>query len=122
MSIPDTTHDQNHSQCPGWCDPRTHITHSAEDFEHRTVGLSWKPVAADTLLTIGVCQLENTGPFPSTSNLMIRLRIVDTESVRMDGSEIASETDLDAADAEMLAAALVCEANRLRAMKQRVTR
>jgi hypothetical protein len=49
---------------------------------------------------------------------MVHLHIVDAASVNPHGKDIAAGTDLSPEDAEMLAAALVCEAKRVRALRQ----
>ncbi len=107
------------STCPPWCDPRTHIDHGPDDAEHRSAGLRWKPVAADTRLTVSTVSMEDRSPtLPSVSEPMVHLNVLDP-CAAMDGSDATAGTDLDPEDAEMLAAALVCEAKRVRALRAR---
>jgi hypothetical protein len=49
---------------------------------------------------------------------MIHLYILDAASPNPHGKDIAAGTDLSPEDAEMLAATLVCEAKRVRALHQ----
>jgi hypothetical protein len=49
---------------------------------------------------------------------MIHLHIQNGASLNPDGKDIAAGTDLSPEDAEMLAATLVCEAKRVRALHQ----
>lgn len=107
------------SSCPDWCDPRAHIQRDPESPEHRSAGLTWKPNAADTQLTVCTVRLDETGTFTAVGATFVNLSIRDVESVYPGGREIAAETDLDPADARMLAAALVCEAERVEALLRR---
>ena len=105
--------------CPEWCDPRVHIDHPGHDTsEHRSAGLSWKPVIADTTLTVRTVQLQSRGSSPLSTDPMIHLHILDAASANPHGKDIAAGTDLSPEDAEMLAATLVCEAKRVRALHQ----
>jgi hypothetical protein len=115
-------HIQHVSSCPTWCDPRVHLDHDDETPEHRTAGLTWKPAAGDTELTVRTIRLDNTGAFGHTGQLLVNLYIEDTESFYPGGRPITIEADLGPADARMLAAALVCEAERVEALQLRVTR
>jgi hypothetical protein len=47
---------------------------------------------------------------------MIHLHSLDVATLNPEGKDIAAGTDLSPADAEMLAATLVCEAQRVRAL------
>jgi hypothetical protein len=110
---------QDAPSCPEWCDPRVHIDHRGHDTsEHRSAGLSWKPVIADTTLTVRTVQLQSRGSSPLSTGPMIHLHILDAASVNPPGKDIAAGTDLSPEDAEMLAATLVCEAKRVRALRQ----
>jgi hypothetical protein len=103
--------------CPEWCDPRVHIDHPGHDTsEHRSAGLSWKPVIADTTLTVRTVALHSRGASPLSTGPMIHLHILDVATLNPDGKNIAAGTDLSPEDAEMLAATLVCEAKRVRAL------
>lgn len=79
------------SSCPPWCDPRAHIQHDAEDCEHRSAGMTWKPLAADTEVTVHTTQ--NAGAYGSTSVPMVRLLVRDL------ALDTDAESDLDPADA-----------------------
>jgi len=110
---------QTAPSCPDWCDPRVHIDHPGHDTsEHRSAGLSWKPVIADTTLTVRTVQLQGRGPSPLSAGPMIHLHILDIASHNPDGNDIAAGTALSPEDAEMLAATLVCEAKRVRALHE----
>jgi hypothetical protein len=76
----------------------------------------------DTELTVRTIRLDNTGAFGHTGQIFVNLYIEDTESAHPDGRPITIAADLSPADARMLAAALVCEAERVEALKLRVTR
>lgn len=101
------------SSCPSWCDPRVHHQHDSESPEHLTAGLTWKPVASDCELTVRTSRLDNTGLFGHLGKTLISLRTEDKASVMPGGEPIVVELDLDPADARMLAAALVVEAERV---------
>jgi hypothetical protein len=95
----------------------TSIDHPGHDTsEHRSAGLSWKPVIADTTLTVRTVQLQSRGSTPLSTGPMIHLHIQNGASLNPDGKDIAAGTDLSPEDAEMLAATLVCEAKRVRAL------
>jgi hypothetical protein len=100
------------SSCPPWCDPRAHVQHDAEDREHRSAGMTCKPVAADTEFTVRT--IQNAGLSGSTSVPMVRLLVRDLDL------NTDAETDLDPADARMLAAALLVEAERVEALLRRL--
>lgn len=105
------------SSCPEWCDPRAHIQHDRETPEHRTAGMTWKPNGADTQITVAEARLDDLGLFGHTGQVRVTLRIV--EECPVDGTDGIAETDLDPSDARMLAAALVCTAERIEALQRR---
>lgn len=105
------------STCPAWCDPRTHVDHgpNSHDQEHREEGLTWKPLVADTTLTVRLVQFEEIEVPNSASDVMVHLSVTDN------GWElpITVGTDLNPSDARMLAAVLVSAAERAEAEQRR---
>ncbi len=101
------------SNCPSWCDPRACISHDSESHDHGTVGLTWEPVAgAETEVTVRTVRLDNTGVCGHVGDEMVMLRITDHYA------HTFTETDLDPADARMLAAALLVEVERVEAKRR----
>lgn len=106
----------NGAHCPSWCDPRTHLQHDAENHEHRSAPLEWKAGADDVTVTVGLVQLEDTGAFPSTGDVNVRLELRN-----IDTNETAG-IDLDAADCHMLSGAIGLVVGQLHATHSRAIR
>lgn len=103
---------------PAWCDPRV-CTADGDISDHRSTPMAWKPAADDYLITTSLAQLDEHGACPHTGAAKARIELRDLVSCHPDGSDRVVGTDLTAADARLLAAALVCVAEQLEA-EQRV--
>lgn len=106
MSIKQQTH-------PGWCDPRACQPLDDTNTDHRDSPLAWKVAGDDFRVSIGLSRLDEHGALSFTGTVRVNLGLADIESVGPDGNDRQLETDLTAADARMIAAALNCAADRL---------
>lgn len=104
------------SSCPVWCDPRAHINHlNGDTLDHRTIGFTWQPgEPSDVEFSVSAAQLEHRG---HRSEVFVHLHLEDVVSVRPDGCPIRLGTDLTPEAAEILAAALIAESNRVRRLR-----
>lgn len=102
---------------PDWCDPRTCITDS-QVIDHRSTPIEWKSSVDDYRLSVGLARFDGDPLLPHLGDVTVQLRLRDLASDNLDGSERAIESDLTAADARLLAAALVCVAEQLEALQQ----
>lgn len=107
---------------PAWCHPATCVDHGAEHdtVEHRSAGVTWKPNAADVEITVCTSAGQEYvdfvhGPDPAR----VLLHALDLGSTQPDGRDIEIDIDLTTADARMLAAILVAEAERVDALARR---
>lgn len=110
------TVDTVSSSCPEWCDPRAHIHHRNENIhDHRTIGYTWQPGRPSSVqLNVSAAQLEHRG---RRGEVNVHLYLEDIEQALPDGCPIRVGTDLTPEAAEILAAALIAEANRVRRLR-----
>ena len=107
------------SSCPAWCDPRAHINHrNGDTLDHRTIGFTWQPgLPSSVEFSVSAAQLERCGPQPHRTDVYVHLHVEDVESTLPDGCPIRLSTDLSPEHAEILAAALIAESNRVRRLR-----
>ncbi len=103
---------------PQWCDPRTCVS-AADRIDHRSTPIEWKSSVDDYRLSVGLARFDGDPLLPHTGVVAVQLRLIDVASDNPDGSQRFIESDLTAADARLLAAALVCVAEQLEALPQR---
>ncbi len=107
------------SSCPAWCDPRAHINHvNGDALDHRTIGFTWEPgLPSSVEFSVCAAQLEHRGSRPHVGDVFIHLHVEDVESTLPDGCPTRISTDLSPEQAEILAAALIAESNRVRRLR-----
>ena len=103
---------------PSWCDPRTCIT-DPDRIDHRSTPIEWKSSVDDDRLSVGLARFDGDPLLPHVGDVTVQLRLVDVASDNPDGSERFIDSDLSAADARLLAAALVCVAEQLEDLHRR---
>jgi hypothetical protein len=96
---------------PSYCDPRLCTVHSGHYAEHRSAPMEWTPNGDDTSVSVGLVRIDGLD-VPYTGDPKVTLRIT-TE----DGED--GITHLTGTDARMLAAALVCAAERAEQLRAR---
>lgn len=104
---------------PSWCDPR--VCH-ADDLnyycDHRSTPLEWTPSVDNYLVSTGLARFDGGGgPIPHAGVTTGRLELRDLVDDNPDGTPRVMGVDLAAADARMLAAALVAVAEQLEAQR-----
>ncbi len=109
-------HDITH---PTYCDPRACLNLSTDNVDHRSTPLTFKPSVADIRVSVGLARMDGTGPFPHTGNDAVRVELFDLASDCRCGEDRELGSDLSAADARLLAAALSCAADQLDALVTR---
>lgn len=107
------------SSCPDWCDPRAHRNHqSGATLDHRTIGFTWQPgMPSSAEITVCAAQLERRGRQPHLGQVVVHLHLENVDSMLPDGCPIRLSTDLEPEQAEILAAALIAESNRVRRLR-----
>ena len=93
-----------HIEHPSFCDPRLCTVDAATSVEHRDAALSWKPTGDDTELSVGLTRIDC---LEFDGRLGTPKVILGVQSVLG-----FADSALTATDARMLAAALVCAAER----------
>lgn len=101
-------------QHPSFCDPRVCAHVGVENVDHRSTPFELRSSVDDYLLSAGLARFDSIDPElgyvgPATARLSLR----DLASDNPDGTERVIGSDLTAADARLLAAALVCVAEQL---------
>lgn len=110
--IPSQTH-------PTWCDPRGCAHVGTENLDHRSAPFELKSSVDDFLLSAGLARFDSVDPrLGYVGPATVRLNLRDLASNNVDGSDRILGTDLTAADARLLAAALVCVAEQLEAQQR----
>jgi hypothetical protein len=104
------------SSCPVWCDPRAHVNHRTGDtLDHRTIGFTWQPGQPSGIeFSVSAAQLGHRG---HRGEVYIHLTAGDVGTTLPDGCPMRISTDLSPEQAEILAAALIAESNRVRRLR-----
>jgi hypothetical protein len=104
------------SSCPPWCDPRAHINHrNGDTLDHRTIGFTWQPGQPSSVeFSVSAAQREHRG---HRSDVWVHIHVEDVAAMLPDGCPIRLSTDLSPEQADILAAALIAESNRVRRLR-----
>lgn len=101
---------------PKWCDPRTCDFLGTENVDHRSSPFELKSTVDDYLMSTSLARFDSVDPrLGYVGPATVRLNLRDLASDNLGGSDRILGTDLTAADARLLAAALVCVAEQLEA-------
>src|SRR5690242_5129680 len=95
---------------PSYCDPAA-CTPMGGDVLHKSETFTMR--VGDVLAAVGLCRLDDLGAFGHVGRDSVRLRLFDLESAHEDGGDVEVSASFDAAQARLLAAALLCAADQL---------
>lgn len=107
------------TSCPAWCDPRAHRHHRGrETLDHRSIGFTWEPGPPSRVqLAVSAAQFEHRGHL---GDVYVHVFAEDQRSGDPDGRPVRLGIDLTPEQAQVLAAALIAESNRVARLRGEV--